>query len=120
MGVCDMASVKIYNGKAYINGTELRGIKAIRYDHVIGTEYPCIRFEVAGVPDVSLTDAYVNLIVTPENLPMACALVREAYKNDKDFYEAFLVGIKDVLDHSDGMDTAECAKRIGDRIVGER
>lgn len=115
-----MASVKIYNGKAYINGTELRGIKSIRYDHDVGVAYPCVRFEVAGIPDVSLTDAYVNLVITPENLPMACALVREAYDNDQDFHDAFIIGIKDMLDHCDGMDTAEAAIAIGDRIVGKR
>ena len=114
-----MANIRIYENGVYINGHRIKSVKEVTY-HIESGSTPSFIIETSDSPDIFLDDVYIDVIMTPSNLRAACSLVRSAYEEDTAFREAFLAGIKDVLDHSDGMDTAECAKRIGDRIIGER
>lgn len=118
-----MASVKIYQGAdggthVYINGTELKRVRSVKYDHEAAA-IPTFTFETFDRPDIFLKDAYVNLCVIPDSLSIACMIIREAYRADESFREAFHAGIKDMLLHrSPDWSIDEFAERIGDRIIG--
>ena len=118
-----MASVKIYQGAdggthVYINGTELKHIRSVKYDQDEEC-FPTFRFETSDKPDIFLEDAYVDLCVTPASLSDACVIIREAYRADESFREAFHAGIKDMLLHRrPEWSIDEFAQRIGDRIIG--
>ena len=118
-----MASVKIYQGAdgsthVYINGTELKHIRSVKYDQNAEC-HPTFRFETSDKPDIFLEDAYVDLCVTPASLSDACVIIREAYRNDEAFREAFHAGIKDMLlRRRPEWSIDEFAERIGDRIIG--